>query len=1046
MSLGTLVLGLLNGLTVGLLAVGLVLVYKSNRFLNLAQAQLGTLSALLLAKWVLDSGWDWWAAFGVAVVVGVVTGLLVERLLVAPLRRRSGSPVRLLLLSLAIAQLLLALTFIPALNPSASNLQQYPQPFTSHVQIGGVALSGMWVLTAVLVPILVGGLAVFMRYSVLGQQIRAAANNPEAARLCGISVARVSAVTWGLAGGLSAVAAILQAPTQPSFNVASLGPYLLMLTLGAAAFGAFVSLPATLAGGVILGLVSQVVSAETSNGSDAELAVFVAILLVVLVRGKAISRVFAVAGGVTEALPVTRVPKVLASSALVRHHRMWLAAAVLLLAVVFPNLPWFNSAGHQFLLVLVLIYALVGVGLTMLVGWSGQVSLGQFAVVGLGAYAAARFSAHGWSLLPIMAVAAVIGAGVMVLVGLPALRVGGLTLAVTTLGFAVVAADWLYLQGWAGSSQPFAFISPIRLFPGLGTPSSQLSIYYVALAVLTLGVFAAGMLRRLGPGRLVVAVRDNERAAQAFGISPASVKLAILGVSGLFAGVAGVLWGDAWRVASPDQFTADLSVAVVAIPVIGGLGSIGGAVLAAVLLYAGTFFIGPAVSPLFGSFGHNLGFQLFLAGAGQVAVLLAYPSGVAGVAQARWQAFLDRRAWRMAERGQARSSQADTGPVKSSEGAGPVPEIAIAPAAAKELTAPEWQHSVEVGERDLGGADGLIVPGGTNAGAVVARDGWSTLYRRLSGRRAGWEPNTDGPPLVTTGLRLAFGGVVALDGANVQVNRGEIVGLIGPNGAGKTTLMNVISGAQRPDGGSVRLFGREVAKLPAHFRAALEVSRSFQDATLFAGLSVTETLQVALAYRHRVGMLGSLVGAPWVRATERRTRAEAGQVARRFGLEPWAEALTQELSTGTRRVCDLAAQVASRPKLMLLDEPTAGVAQRDAEVFGPLLRRVREELDCAVLIVEHDMPLLMGLCDRVYAMQAGQVIAEGTPEEIRSNPAVIASYLGVEESAISRSGTVPALALDTAKTAGVGTDLKSTETNQHTQEQSATDLQREGSS
>ncbi len=125
----------------------------------------------------------------------------------------------------------------------------------------------------------------------------------------------------------------------------------------------------------------------------------------------------------------------------------------------------------------------------------------------------------------------------------------------------------------------------------------------------------------------------------------------------------------------------------------------------------------------------------------------------------------------------------------------------------------------------------------------------------------------------------------------------------------------------------------------------------------------------------------------------------------RFGLTPWADALLSELSTGTRRICDLAAQVVAEPKLLLLDEPTAGVAQREAEAFGPMIRGIRDDLGCAILIVEHDMPLLMGVCDRVYAMEAGRVIAEGTPTEIRDDPAVIASYLGTDEVAIGRSGS-----------------------------------------
>jgi ABC-type branched-subunit amino acid transport system ATPase component len=236
------------------------------------------------------------------------------------------------------------------------------------------------------------------------------------------------------------------------------------------------------------------------------------------------------------------------------------------------------------------------------------------------------------------------------------------------------------------------------------------------------------------------------------------------------------------------------------------------------------------------------------------------------------------------------------------------------------------------------------------------------------------------------------------------VGPGEIVGLIGPNGAGKTTLINVISGVLRPESGSVRLFGWEVADLPPEFRTAFGLARTFQDARLFGGLTVVETVQVAMTYRRRVGMLSAMVAAPWARATEATSRRDAEEVVERFGLTPWADALTSELSTGTRRICDLATQVAAEPKVLVLDEPTAGVAQREAEAFGPLLRRIRDELDCSVLIVEHDMPLLMGVCDRVYAMEAGKVVAEGTPQQIRQDPLVIASYLGSKDAAVQRSG------------------------------------------
>jgi ABC-type branched-subunit amino acid transport system ATPase component/ABC-type branched-subunit amino acid transport system permease subunit len=949
MSAGALVLGLLNGLTIGLLAVGLVLVYKSNRFLNLAHAQLGTLSAMLLAKAVLDWSWNFWVAAVAAVALAVVTGLVIDRFIVSPLRRRTKSTMRLLLVSLGVSQLLLALTFIPDLSPDTSKTTVYPQPFASDVRIGGVTLTGMNILTAILVPLLVTALALFLRYSIQGKQIRAAANNPDAARLCGISVSRVSALTWALAGAFSGVSAVLQAPNQASFNAASLGPYLLMLTLGAAAFGAFTSLPGALAGGVCLGLVSQIVSAETSSATTAELWVFGVILLVVFLRGRAIARVFELSGTAVEDLPVTRIPDALRGSAFIRTPVLMGAVALVVLAA-WPLLPYFNTTGRQFLLSLVLIYGLLGVALTMLLGWGGQVSLGNFALVGLGAYLTARWAPSGWTLGALFLVVGAIGAGVMVLVGLPALRIRGLTLAVTTLAFAVISHDWLYHQSWIGGENPLAArVERPSLGNGLGTPDSELAVYYVALVVLVLAVLTCAALRRSGVGRTFVAVRDNERASAAFGVSPPTVKLAVLAVSGFLSAVAGVLWADAWGSVSPTQFTADVSVAILAVPVIGGLGSIAGGVAAAVLLYGLTFFLGPEVSGLFGELGQNLGFSLFLAGSGVVGVVMHFPNGLAGAAQAWWQRYLDRRAGR-----------ADDSAVES---------------------APTLPVRVEGISADLD----LDGPG-----------------------TAPYTDETAEPalPLRVTGVRVHFGGVVALDGPDITVGRGEIVGLIGTNGAGKTTLMNVISGVLPCDRGSVMLFGNEVIDLPPDFRAAFGVARSFQDATLFAGLTVRETIQVALAYRDKVGLLPAMLWAPWVRESERRTRRAADDVIARFGLTPWADARTAELSTGTRRICDLAAQVAAEPKLILLDEPTAGVAQREAEAFGPLLRQIRDELECSVLIVEHDMPLLMGLCDRVYALEAGRVIAEGTPTEIRNDLRVVASYLGTRDDAITRSGAM----------------------------------------
>ncbi len=965
MTSGTLVLGLLNGLVIGLLALGFVLVYKANRFLNLAHAQLGAVSAILLAKVVNDWHWNFWPAFVACVAIGVLTGLLVERFLVSVVRRRSRATVRLLMLTIGVGDLLLALTFIPGLTPKSQ--APFPQPFGSHVQVGGVVLTGMSVLTMMLVPVLLVAFTVFLEWTSTGKQIRAAASNPDAARLCGISTGRVSLVCWGLAGGLSALSAVLNGPTTTSFNAEAFGPYLLMLTMGAAAVGAFVSIPAAVGGGVGLGLVYQIVVAETRNAGTAELAVFGTILAVILVRGRAIGRVFAVAGAAVPELPGVRMPDVLRGSIRLRWTPRIMVVAALVVAGAFPHLPYFAHPGNQFLLALVLIYALLGVSLTILVGWAGQVSMGNFAIVGVTAFLTARWAGeHGWNVVDMLVVTGVIGAAASLAIGLPALRVRGLTLAVATLGLAVIAPDWLLQQHWLAGPTPFTtVVNPTTLLPRLGHINTPADLYYVVLAVLILALASATSLRRSAAGRVIIAVRDNERAASSFGIKPATVKLRVLAVSGSVAASAGVFWALAWQSLSPVQFPADVSIAILALPVIGGIGSLSGTVAAAVTLYMGTFFIGPHVSGLLGSFGQNEGFLLFFSGLGVVASMVQFPNGIAGEVQRRFQSYLNRKAAALETKGTA----AGIWP-SSAKGPDPCGSTAVAELSSLQLA---------------------------TAGGPLASTSQRVPHRHT--------PVAGAVPLVIEDLAVHFGGIAALAGVSMTVEPGRIVGLIGPNGAGKTTLMNVVSGVLRPDRGSVRLFGHEMAGRPADLRAAYGLARSFQDASLFAGLTVTETVQLAMSHRGRAGFLPALIGEPWARSDRRRAHRQAVEMVEAFGLGPWADALTVELSTGMRRICDLMAQVAAGPRLLLLDEPTAGVAQREAEAFGPLVRRIRDALDCSVLIIEHDMPLLMGLCDWVYAMEAGRVIADGTPEDIRNTPAVVASYLGTDTAAIGRSGT-----------------------------------------
>lgn len=614
----TLVAGTLTGLSYALLAIGLVLVYKAARFLNLAHAQLGIVSALLLAKLVSDAGWNYWVAFAVAVAAGVAVGVLAEVLIVRRVKDRT--PLTLLLTSLGIAQLLLALTYVQRLAPNARTLARegYPVPFRTHWTVGGFVLRGQHVLILVLAPLLAAGLALFMSRTRTGRAIRAVASNPDEARLCGIAPERVHTIVWGLAGGLSAITAVLQAPGQGSFNLPALGPSLLLRALGAAAIGGFTSLPLAAAGGLAIGLVEHTALRITSDGGVAELAVLALVVVALLVRSRA-------ARGLAE--PRSTPPVVVPLQIAPVRNQWWWVAAALAGGVLLPLSPPFATESNRFLLAIVVTFALLSLALTVVLGWAGQISLGHFALLGIGAYIAARLEPHGWSMPLLMLFAGVVGAAIMTLAGLPIIRLPGVVVAVTTLGFALVAPQWLFVQGWFGSRNALGVHAAGLV--GAGRPTSELGVYYVALATLAIAMLGLRALRSSTPGRLAIAARDNPQAVATLGFEPVRIKLALLAVSGFIAALAGVLWATAWHTISADLISPQSSLIIVAAPVIGGVGSLAGAVLGAVFVFAPQFFLGTWMR---GVFGQGLGMTLLLSGVGLVSVQLWLPSGLAGAA------------------------------------------------------------------------------------------------------------------------------------------------------------------------------------------------------------------------------------------------------------------------------------------------------------------------------------------------------------------------------------------------------------------------------
>lgn len=934
-SAGMLVTGLLTGLTYAVLAAGLVLVYRATSVVNFAHGEIGAFGAAILAKLVLDEHWNFFAALVLVLIVGGAVGGAVE---LGVVRRLFRSP-RLVLLvaTIGVSQLLfVGQLMLPGIRKPAS----YPSPLHREVHFGSVYLFSQHFMVLAFVPAVMVALTLFLNRTPYGVAIRAAADNPDRAELAGISTKRVSTLVWVLAGLLSTLSAVLIDPlhgTVVGIPAPALGPSLLLRALTAAMVGGMTSLPLALAGGVVVGMVEAVVYANGSNPGVVDALLFAAVLVLVLVRR---SRVADSATGWFVASRVSRVPLQLRAVGWARHGRRWAGMGGLLVAVVLPLA--FSAPSRQFLFTQVLVYALLGLSVTVLVGWAGQLSLGQYAFAGLGALLTVALVGRGMGFLVALGYATLAGVGTALAVGFPALRVRGLFLAITTLAFAVATNSWILQLHGLSEGQGIVTV-PRGTVLGFLDLRSQRSYYYLCLVVVALAALAVSHLRTTGVGRAVIAVRSNERAAASFTISPALVKFVAFGLAGGLAALAGGLLAGLDVQVSTTSFTPDVSLQLVAMVVIGGMGSVAGAVLGAV------YVVGlPAL------FNHSQTVGLLTSGIGLLLLLLYLPGGLMAVVQRAWENVLGAVAARRP---------------RESLPAAPSPAPAMLRAARP-----------AVGAGPVEGAE----PAG------------------LSEPAAG-EPRP-APALEAHGVTVRFGGRVALDGVDLTARSGEVLGLIGSNGAGKSTLMNAIGGYLPVAAGSISVFGTAVEGLAPHERARLGVGRAFQDAGLFGDLTVRETVQLALEAHGRSELLPSLLSLPPARRTERWQRAEADHYIAFLGLGRYAEAGTSELSTGTRRIVEICCLLAQGARLLLLDEPTAGVAQRETEAFGPLIKSVQQELGATLVVIEHDLPLVMSISDRMYCLAAGRCIAEGPPSELRKDPQVIAAYLGTDARAIERSG------------------------------------------
>ena len=613
-----LVQGVITGLGYGLLAMGLVLIYKTNRVLNFAQGQLGVVAAVFMVKCFYDFGFNYWFALAMSLALAGAVGALSELLL----RRLFNRPrVLVMVATIGLSQVLFVFTALPFIRPK--NLYKpFPVPVDISFHIGTYLFTPGQVMTLVLAPIVAAALAIFVKWSPWGLAMRAMAENADSARLSGVWVRRTSTVAWTVAGVLSAFTAVLAAPGQTSSLTEVLSPELLLLALTAAMVGAMVNLTAAFVAAIAVGVVQEVLVWNLASTAQVDLILFLIVSVVLLARIAALQ---------TGSRREERSTWLEGSRGRRRAdgplRRKVGATGVVATVVVAALLPLVLNTGRTFLFSQICIYAVIALSLTVLTGWAGQVSLGQFGLVACGALIAAHLGAS-VPLILLLPFAGAVTAVIAVVVGLPALRVRGLYLAVSTLAFSL----W-FMGSVLGTTCWTVPLVGKRLCTGLPNPQSTLisrpsllgislvserAFAWFSLGLLVVSVLMVRLWRDKGVARRLMAVRDNETGAGAMGIPLARTKLLAFALSGFMAGYAGVCLAFATERFSTDTFDPSYSILVVSMVVIGGLGSIDGAVLGAIYL------VGlPAM------FGTTPTIQFLTSGLGLLAFILYLPGGLA---------------------------------------------------------------------------------------------------------------------------------------------------------------------------------------------------------------------------------------------------------------------------------------------------------------------------------------------------------------------------------------------------------------------------------